>query len=139
MSPARRSNPGNETVHLAKAEEYLAAAALLLANRHLDAAASSASVAGIKASDAICAAALAQCWMGDDHLGAVALLATAGEPGAAGARLLHQLLPVKNRAQHSIYQFTSQQATDAVRAATDLVDIARGVIAPGGGIDARAQ
>jgi uncharacterized protein (UPF0332 family) len=132
MSPVRRSNPGNDAVHLAKAEEYLAAAALLLTNRHLDAAASAASVAGIKASDAICAATLAQCWTGDDHRGAIALLASAGESGVAGAHLLHQLLPVKNRAQYSIYQFTDRQAADAVRAATDLVGLARRVVAAAG-------
>ncbi len=43
MSPVRPTNPGNEALHLAKAEEYLGAAALLLDGRHFDAAASSAS------------------------------------------------------------------------------------------------
>lgn len=128
MNPVHATNPGNEALHLAKAEEYLGAAAMLLDGRHFDAAASSASIAGIRASDAICAATLSRRWTGDDHNGAVGLLAAAGPTGATGARLLKSLLPMKNRNQYGLQEFTDDQASRAVQMASDLVALARQVV-----------
>lgn len=114
---------------LSTAEAYLQVAQLVLSepDRHgfANVAAGNAVLAGIAASDAICAARLRQIHRGDDHRAAARLLATATPDGKRLAATLTRLLDLKDTSQYGTSLMSSRNARDAARWAGDLVARAR--------------
>lgn len=101
---------GEARAHLAKAEEFLAAAELSAEFDHMDAATSSAVISGINAKDAICLALTGSTGKSDDHRRAVTELRRAGPDTTTHAANLGRLLRLKNRSQ---YQATTTSRSDA--------------------------
>lgn len=82
--------------------------------------------AGIAASDAICCARLGQYAHGEDHSEAVDLLSAADN---SSAKHLRVLLGMKTKAGYSHQRATADEAKRAGRAAEELVETARRVLA----------
>lgn len=113
--------------HLAKAREFLDAAALELDMGLLTAAASSAVLAGINAKDTICLRLTGRTGKSDDHRAAVPELAAAGPAGRALESTFRRLLGLKTTAQYQAAPISRTDATKAVEWATRMVDAARDV------------
>ena len=113
--------------HLAKAREFLDAAALELDMGLLTAAASSAVLAGINAKDTICLRLTGRTGKSDDHRAAVPELAAAGPAGKALESTFRRLLGLKTTAQYQAAPISRTDATKAVEWATRMVDAARDV------------
>lgn len=110
--------------HLRKAREFLEAATVSRDLGLLDAATSSAVIAGVNAKDAICLSVVGRTNKADDHAAAVAELRASSPTGRSLAPVLSRLLRLKTKSQ---YQAASVSATDAGKAiewATRLVGAA---------------
>lgn len=133
MSPAERrtraATPADAKVLVARATALLTAAELLLEDRE-DPAAQSASaavsvIAGIAASDALCALALGERSRGQDHRAAVGLLAAAVGADSALLPMLSRLLDVKDQAHYGTRFIRHEDAMRALRQATALTAAAQ--------------
>ncbi len=82
-------------------------------------------LAGIAASDAICATGLGQIHRGDDHRAAADLLAGAVPDGKKLAATFKRLIDVKDEAHYGLTFVPTAKARNAVRWATTLVDRAQ--------------
>ena len=78
-------------------------------------------LAGMAASDAICARRLSLIHRGDDHRAAAGLLATATPDGAKLSQVLRRLIDVKDEAHYGLTLVSPRKARDAVRRARTLV------------------
>jgi uncharacterized protein (UPF0332 family) len=114
--------------HLAKAEEFFAAAELSLEVGLADAATSNAVLAGIRACDAVCTARLGRYAKAQSHAEAVALVRQLGAEGKAAATLLNRLLSIKNKAQYDTTRITDDAARRTVESARKLVALAKDVL-----------
>ena len=92
------------------------------------AAASSAVIAGIAASDAACCAALGEYSRSQNHLDAAALLAEISPGGTDAANTLKRLIGLKDQAQYGLDDLSGQKLLAAQRQARKLVDFADTVI-----------
>lgn len=108
-----------------KAQEYADAAMHELAADRCIAATSLA----INAADAVCGARLGHRAAGDDHDQALTLLAQAGPDGAAVAKELRRLLPLKTQTEYEPDEVAHGTASKAVERAIRCVDVARRVAA----------
>ncbi len=82
-------------------------------------------LAGIAASDAICACRLSQIHRGEDHRTAAALLEDATPDGKKLAATFVRLLDLKDEAHYGVLTIAPQRARNAVRWARLLLDRAR--------------
>ncbi|WP_145804826.1 DNA-binding protein [Kribbella amoyensis] len=127
-------NRAQASVRLSQARAFLDVAQLVgaeddeLANDNV--AAALAVLAGIAAADAACCASLGRRSRGQDHRQAIQLLAQAGSEGKAMSRALVRLLDVKDNAHYGMVYVGPQQARNAIRSATTLVDGAARLLAP---------
>jgi hypothetical protein len=78
-------------------------------------------LAGIAASDAICARRLGQIHRGDDHRGASALLAKATPDGVKLSQAFRRLIDIKDEAHYGLTVVPPRKARNAVRRAQTLV------------------
>lgn len=123
--------PAEAKRRAAIASAYLEAAECILKERsgvkeeNLSVAAGNAVLAGIAASDAICAKRLRKVHRGDDHRGAIDLLRTAVPDAKLLATKLGRLLDVKDEAHYGIFFVSARKASEAVRSARTLVGRAR--------------
>lgn len=113
--------------HLAKAVQFFAVAEFALEAGMTDAATSNAVLAGIRASDAICAMRTGRYSRAKGHAEAVALVRQAGPEGRTAATLLSRLLAVKSKAQYDTTMISSDAAQRAVEGARKLMTLARQV------------
>ncbi|VAW08992.1 hypothetical protein MNBD_ACTINO01-1786 [hydrothermal vent metagenome] len=113
--------------YLAKAEEYAAAAVNELEAERSIAATSLAIHAAINAADAVCGARIGKRATGPDHDQALVLLDQAGTDGAALAKELRRLLPLKTKAEYDPDDIPLSAASRAVDRAHRCVAIARRV------------
>ena len=111
---ARTVSRSEARAYLAKADQYLAAAADSLSADRTVAATSLAIHAAINAADAVTGARLGSRAAGDDHNAAVTLLGYAGPDGAAVAKELTRLLPLKTRAEYDPDDVPASTARRAV-------------------------
>ncbi|MDQ1730574.1 MAG: hypothetical protein QOK10_733 [Pseudonocardiales bacterium] len=82
-------------------------------------------LAGIAASDAICACRLNQIHRGEDHRAAAALLEQATPDGKKLAVTFVRLIDLKDEAHYGVLTIPPQRARSAVKSAQLLVDRAR--------------
>jgi hypothetical protein len=82
-------------------------------------------LAGIAASDAICACRLSQIHRGEDHRAAAALLEQATPDGKKLAATFVRLIDLKDEAHYGVLTIPPQRARSAVKWAQLLVDRAR--------------
>ena len=113
--------------YVTKAEEYAAAAANELEEGRGIAATSLAIHAAINAADAVCGARIGKRATGPDHDQALVLLAQADTDGAALAKELRRLLPLKTKAEYDPDDIPLSVASRAVDRAQRCVAIARRV------------
>ena len=113
--------------YVTKAEEYAAAASNELEAERSIAATSLAIHAAINAADAVCGARLGKRATGPDHDQALVLLDQAGTDGAALAKELRRLLPLKTKAEYDPDDIPLSAASRAVDRAHRCVAIARRV------------
>ena len=118
--------------YVAKAEEFVAAASDELGAGRAIAATSLAIHAGINGADAVCGLRVGKRAAGPDHDEVVALLATAGPDGAAVAKDLRRLLPLKTKAEYDPDAIAVSTAAKAVERAERIVAVARRVAAGAG-------
>lgn len=111
--------------HLDKAEEYAAAARVVLDLGHVNAACSLAVTAGINAKDAVCLLTVGYTDKADDHTKAVNELRRSGTTGRAMAETLRRLLGSKTKSQYSSSSINAKDAHDAVTRTGRLVDVAK--------------
>ena len=114
--------------HLAKAKEFLEAAALNNEFELYSAAVSNAVTSGINSKDAICLKLTRRTAKSDDHNAAPTELTASGPLGAGLAPTLHRLLGLKPRAQYQSKQMTSKEAASAVSWAQRLYEGAESVV-----------
>lgn len=115
--------------HVAKAGEFLQAAALSCDRQLFSAAASAAAISGVNSKDAICLASTGRSDKSDDHARAVGELRQSGPVGREAATVLARLLRLKSASQ---YRATPVSATDAAKAvdwAARLHELARRAVA----------
>jgi hypothetical protein len=115
---------------MAKADEYLDAAADSLDAGRRVAATSLAIHAAINAGDVVTGIRLGCRAAGEDHSQSIALLGQAGPDGAAVARELTRLLPLKTRAQYDPEDVPADAAARAVEQARRCVAVARRAAMP---------
>jgi hypothetical protein len=113
--------------YLAKAEEYLAAAAAELKAGRPIAATSLAIHAGINAADAVTGVRLGKRGAGEAHDEALKLLRDSGPDGAAVEKDLIRLLPWKTKTEYEPDQVPRSAAAKAVERARRCVLVARQV------------
>jgi len=113
--------------HLAKAEQFLAAAEFSLDSGMADAAASNSVHAGIQACDAIRAARDSTYTRGKNHTDAIPILRQAGAEGRTAATLLGRLLAIKSKAEYDTTAITMDAARRTVDNARRLLSLAKGV------------
>lgn len=124
----RRAGPADARRYLDKAREFLEAAERELAAGLTVPATSLAIHAAINACDAVCAARLGRRAAGNNHAEAVELVQQAGPEGAAVARDLSRLLPLKHRAEYEPEAVARGPATTAVERARRCVAAAHGAV-----------
>ena len=123
-SQTRPASPDDARAYVAKAREYLQAAEDALARKHYVAAGGTAVLAGIASADAVAAARSGSVWTGE-HSQAPAYVERVGGPdGAATARQLRRLMPLKNRTEYDPAHLTETEATAAVEAACRIMALA---------------
>lgn len=111
--------------YLAKAEEYLAAAASELEAGRAIAATSLAIHAAINAADVVTGVRMGRRAAGQDHDQVLALLHEAGKDGAEMETDLARLLPLKTKAEYDPEDIPKAEATRAIGRATRCVVVAR--------------
>lgn len=126
----RPASPADARAFLAKAEEFLQAAADSLGHGNFVATAGNAVHAGIAAADAISAARAGVVWTGEHGQAAGHVEKVGGADGRQAGRQLRQLLPLKNRAEHDPAPTSETEARSAHRAAERVVAVARRVVGP---------
>ena len=114
--------------HLAKAQEFLAAAELTLDLDLFNAATSSAVSSGINSKDAICLRLTGVSRKTDNHAQAVAELAQAGGVGAALTQTFSRLLRMTPAAQYQASSVTPADAGKAVQWAMRMLQVATDVV-----------
>jgi len=116
-------------IRLQVASAYLEVAELVLDDRDRaempGVAAGLAVLAGIAASDAICARRLARIHRGDSHRAAADLLVTATPDGRKLSSTFLRLMDMKDEAHYGLTIVSTQRARSAVRWATQLVSRAQ--------------
>jgi hypothetical protein len=129
MARRGRTTPatsGSARVRLRTAQAYLEVADLVLDDKDRvempGVAAGLAVLAGIAASDAICARRLGAIHRGEDHRGAAALLQEAIPDGKKLANTFLRLIDIKDEAHYGLILVAPRRARDAVRWAKQLVD-----------------
>lgn len=125
---ARRACRTEARDRLRVAAAYREAAGLVLTDERSEfahVAAGLAVLAGIAASDAVCAVQLGKIHRGDDHRGAADLLSGATRDGKKLAAPLRRLLDIKDAAHYGVTTLPQSRAMDAVRWAGVLVDAAQ--------------
>lgn len=128
MSPkklqTKRTNAGEGRGRRLVAEKYLEVAELIGSEdgTAINVCVGVAVLAGIAASDAICAAALGERYSGDDHDAAVDLL---GRVDPKLGKALHDLVALKTNSHYGAALLTATDRKKAVRCATTLVVEAR--------------
>lgn len=130
MPDAGRTKPviaAQVRAYAAKSEEFAEAAASDLQAGRTVAATSLAIHAAINAADAVCGARLGQRAAGQDHDQVLGLLRLAGPDGAAVARELGRLLPLKTKAEYDPDVIARTVAAKAVERAQRCVTVARRV------------
>lgn len=132
MPRSQRTSPASNAearVRLRAAEAYVEVAELvLLDTRRVEmpgVAASLAVLAGIAASDAICAARLSKIHRGDDHRAASALLAQATPDGQNLAVVFLRLIDLKDQAHYGVVAVPASRSRSALKWARQLTDRAR--------------
>jgi hypothetical protein len=132
MAKARRTRPAtleNARVRLRAGEAYLQVAELVLEEPDRvempGVSAGLAVLAGIAASDAICACRLHQIHRGEDHRAAATLLEGATPDGRKLAATFVRLLDLKDEAHYGVLTIAPQRARSAVKWARLLLDRAR--------------
>jgi hypothetical protein len=117
---------------LGVAQAYLEVAELVLDDKDRiempGVAAGLAVLAGIAASDAICARRIGAIHRGDDHRAAAELLRTATPDGNKLAATFQRLIDMKDEAHYGVTMVSAQRARSAVRWASQLVARAQDVI-----------
>lgn len=111
-----------------KAQEFLAAATAELKAGRMIAATSLAIHAGINAADALTGVRLGKRAAGQDHDDVLNLLRDAGQDGAAMAKHLIRLVPMKTKAEYEPDEVSKSAATKAVERAQRCVSVARRVV-----------
>lgn len=128
-SQSRAASINDARIRLRTAAAYLEVADLVLAeDKRIEmpgVAAGLAVLAGIAASDAICACRVAQIPRGDDHRAAADLLRTATPDGKKLAAEFLRIIDVKDQAHYGISIVPISQARSAVRWAQHLVTRAK--------------
>jgi hypothetical protein len=123
------AGPREARVRLRTAQAYLEVADVVLdeprSDAFLNVAAGLAVLAGVAASDAICARRLGRIYRGDDHRGASELLKQSTADGAKLASVLLRLIDIKDQAHYGVIVVSPRKARDTVRWARQLVDRAR--------------
>lgn len=113
-------------LRLKAAQAYLQVAELVLEEQDqdelLNVTAGLAVLAGIAASDAICARHLGCIHRGDDHRAAAALLEQAVPDGAKLGATFRRLIDLKDEAHYGVLVVAARKARDAVRWARQLVN-----------------
>ena len=129
VSRTRAATADDARARLRSALAYLEVAELALDERDRvempGVAAGLAVLAGIAASDAICAARLGQIHRGDDHRAAAELLRDATPDGKKLAATFLRLIDVKDEAHYGISIVSTQRARSTTRWAAQLVARAR--------------
>lgn len=110
---------------MAKSEEFLLAAELMLDEKLFDVATSLAVSAAINASDAIILEKTGSIPSGPDHNQAVIMLRKATD--LATARQLQSAIGLKDKAQYRIARCTRADADSAVKAARRLLNKSKGI------------
>lgn len=110
--------------YAAKAQEFSDAAEGALGAGLNIAATSLAIHAGISSADAVCGARLGRRAAGDDHDQVLDLLLEAGPDGAAVARELRRLLPLKTKAEYEPDEIAPSVADKAVERARRCTSVA---------------
>ena len=131
VSRSARTRPvdaGQIRAYVAKAVEYAEAAAAEVAAQSAIAATGLAIHAGINSADAVCGARLGLRSAGQDHDHVFVLLREAGKDGAAVAKELRRLLPLKTKAEYEPDDIGISMAVRAVERAHRCVTVARSVI-----------
>ena len=82
-------------------------------------------LAGVAASDAICARRLGRIHRGEDHRAASELLKQSTPDGAKLASTFLRIIDVKDEAHYGVFVLSAREARDTVRWARTLVDRAR--------------
>ncbi|MEY2431496.1 MAG: hypothetical protein QOC92_1221 [Acidimicrobiaceae bacterium] len=124
----RVAGVGQARAYAGKAEEFLAAAIAELKAGRTIAATSLAIHAGINAADALTGMRLGKRAAGQDHDEVLRLLRDAGRDGAALAKDLIRLLPMKTKAEYEPDDVSKSAATKAVERAQRCVAVARRVV-----------
>ena len=114
--------------HLAKAQEFLAAAEFTLDEDLFNATTSSAVSSGINSKDAICLRLTGVSRKTDNHAQAVAELARAGGVGAALTQTFSRLLRMKPAAQYQASSVRPADAGKAVQWAMRMLQVATDVV-----------
>ena len=127
-SRTRPATPEDARVRFRAAGAYLDVADLVLDDDRAEmpgVAAALAVLAGIAASDAICARRLREIHRGDNHRDAADLLQTATPDGRRLAMTFLRLVDVKDEAHYGLVVVAPRKARDTVRWARQLLDRAR--------------
>ena len=128
MARARPAGLAEARQRLTTATAYLEIAELVLADDRSEmpgVAAGLAVLAGIAASDAICARRLGEIHRGESHRDAGQLLRSATPDGQRLASTLLKLLDIKDEAHYGLIVVPRRKANDAVRWAKALTDRSR--------------
>ena len=132
MAKPRRTRPAsveNARVRFRAGEAYLQVAELVLEEPDRaempGVSAGLAVLAGIAASDSLCATRLGQIHRGEDHRAAAGLLEEAVPDGKRLAATLLRLLDLKDEAHYGVLTIPLQRARNAVKWARTLIDRAR--------------
>ena len=132
MANTRRTRPAtvdNARVRLRAGQAYLQVAELVLEEPDRTempgVSAGLAVLAGIAASDAICASRLGQIHRGQDHRAAAALLELATPDGKKLAATFVRLIDLKDQAHYGVLTLPLQQARSALKWAQLLIDRAQ--------------
>ncbi|MGH9091877.1 MAG: hypothetical protein ACRDZR_10960 [Acidimicrobiales bacterium] len=126
----RPASPADARAYLAKAEEFLQAAADSLGHGNFVATAGNAVHAGIAAADAVSAARAGVVWTGEHAQAAGHVEKVGGADGRQVGRQLRQLLPLKNRAEYDPAPTSEGEARSAHRAAERSVAVAWRAVEP---------
>jgi hypothetical protein len=122
----RPATPEHARARLLAARAHLEIAELVVEERGRaempGVAAGLAVLAGIAASDAICAVRLREIHRGDDHRAASALLSRATPDGSRLAATFRRLIDLKDEAHYGLDAVSARRAADAVRWARHMVD-----------------